>query len=545
MQGTYSELFLLTDCLATMDQAESVEVDSTQDINSKTDDDVRSNPEGSNSQPEDIISMLDEEQLGNMEGAGDINSKPQEDPIPELGGDIVNDPVLITENNLEDSNVMEWDELTGDTSEVHKETNGEKLCSSNVDSSEECEASNMAVVIMDEEFPSHSENSNNESNALDNSTSSEGQEDAVNPLGNLSEQEKTGKESEPDALEVIAMETNSLAEADSAEICTSSKTSEDSTPDSDKSKTSAEASKLTSASKDPDGVEDCTASEVAPTAETTAKESANKLDDNEDIVELPVEKRPAMIVDLENEDEDVRESQQKMDDNETDDNATNSDGKRIKLRSLASLVDISGEEDPPANPVVSTSHTDIPAIGEIVEHGVIIGSDEMDGLQLRISNVVGGEDCITGLTVDEDRDSFSSIQISSVTTLIEPMSPEDPNKVNDGSKNSQEGESNKEPSLETRTAEGKGRTSDSTAEVQNKSVVADGDVNCVVVSSKDDGKTSETEKDSSQVTGKSSGKDSNSSEEKDSEGTESGDPKIQQSGAISVSIFLVVLYLCT
>ncbi|XP_050738796.1 zinc finger MYM-type protein 4-like isoform X3 [Eriocheir sinensis] len=546
------------DRLANMDQAGSVEVDSTQDINSKADDEGTSNPEGSNSQPEEFISMPDEEQPQTMEEAGDMNSKSQEKPVEAVEEDIVDVPTLLTQDTLEESDVMEWDALAGDTSEVHKETNGDKLCSSSVDSSEECEAANMAVVIMDEEFPSHSENSNNESNVLDKETSdptsSEShefeKEDSVNPLANSSEQEKTNKESESNALEAVAVEMNSLEESDSEEICTSSKTNEDSSSSEtnlNKSKTLEQANRQEKKSKKPNSsehLEDGTASEVVSIAEVVVESSKSKPDEGEDIVELPVQKQPAMLVDLENEDEVVGESQggspYQTDDNVSnlvDDNATNSDGKRIKLRSLASLVDISGGEDPPANPVVSTSHPDIPAIGEIVEHGVIIGSDEMDGLQLRISNVVGGEDCITGLTVDEDRDSFSSIQISSVTTLIEPMSPEDPNKVNEKSENSQEGESSGEPSVKARAAEGEGKTSESTTEAQNsKPEVADGDMNCVVVSSKGDGKsTSGKDGKPSEERDKPSEERDKPSEEKDSESNESASPKIQHSGAISTA----------
>ncbi|KAK3882013.1 hypothetical protein Pcinc_013583 [Petrolisthes cinctipes] len=159
--------------------------------------------------------------------------------------------------------------------------------------------------------------------------------------------------------------------------------------------------------------------------------------DGDEIVELPVQKKPAVVVDLSDEedadDKDIKQSEGGSEESSSDGN------KRIKLRSLASLVDV-GTEDNSGNTPVPGVLPDHPAIGEIVEHGVIIGSDEMDGLQLRISNVVGGEDCITGLTMDEDRDSFSCIQISSVTTLIDPMSPEDPNKDNDTSAKPDESE---------------------------------------------------------------------------------------------------------
>ncbi|KAG7163866.1 Zinc finger MYM-type protein 4-like 2, partial [Homarus americanus] len=159
-----------------------------------------------------------------------------------------------------------------------------------------------------------------------------------------------------------------------------------------------------------------------------------KEDSEEDIVEVPVYKKPAVVVDLALDDEaDDTNKDDKTSDKNSSGEESNTEGssRRIKLRSLASLVDTPNEES--SNVVISTVHPDVPAIGEIVEHGVIIGSDEMGGLQLRISNVVGGEDCITGLSLDEDRDSFSHIQISSVTTLMDPMSPEDPNQGKDDS----------------------------------------------------------------------------------------------------------------
>lgn len=161
--------------------------------------------------------------------------------------------------------------------------------------------------------------------------------------------------------------------------------------------------------------------------------------EGDDIVELPVQKKPAEVVDLSDEEEEGRKEFEGIGGIEE---LSSEGNKRIKLRSLASLVDV-GTEDAGANTPVPGVLPDHPSIGEIVEHGVIIGSDEMDGLQLRISNVVGGEDCITGLTMDEDRDSFSSIQISSVTTLIEPMSPEDPNKDTDTGDKPDESEKSK------------------------------------------------------------------------------------------------------
>lgn len=529
-----------------MDQAEGVEADLIQD------DEVTLNPEDNNSRSEENALMSDKEQL-QMEEDLDMNSKSQEKPVQVMDKDIVDIPQLDSQDTMEDSNVMEWDEVTGDTSEAHKKSIGEKRCSSSVDSSEECETSSMAVVIM-EELPSHSEDSNNDNTALGKETNESQEfekEESVNPLGNLSEQEKTNKESESDVLEVIAVQMNSIGESDSAEIGTSSKTNEESTSSeiqSDKSmaleqESPGEGSRDLNTSKD---VKDGDTGSEAVMAEIIVESSKKKLDEGEDIVELPIQKQPTMIVDLEDEDEVIdksqRESPPQIDENELslgDDKTTTSEGKRIKLRSLASLVDISDGDNVSSNPAESSCHKDIPAIGEIVEHGVIIGSDEMDGLHLRISNVVGGEDCITGLTVDEDRDAFSSIQISSVTTLIEPMSPEDPNKVNDKSENGEVGEGSGESSGQTCTVEGEDRTSDSVSEAENKRPeVVDRDTSTVMIS-KDSGKSSSGSKEtSSQEKEKSfQDKESKSSDEKDSE---AGIPKLGHRNAASVSILNII-----
>ncbi|XP_066937169.1 zinc finger MYM-type protein 3 isoform X3 [Macrobrachium rosenbergii] len=203
--------------------------------------------------------------------------------------------------------------------------------------------------------------------------------------------------------------------------------------------------------------------------EEVEKEGAN------DIEEIPVYKKPAELIDLEDDDgknskkvsaekEGTEEESTTEDgtkdtaaddtskDTNTEDNSKDnaaedsskdstgeSNSKGLKLRSLASLVDTSesdsaevGRSD--AHPLKSGSLVPNPeafgAIGEIVEHKDMFFDPDAGGLPLRISNVVGGEDCITGLAMDDDRDMFSSIQIASVTTLIDPISPEDPNKEN-------------------------------------------------------------------------------------------------------------------
>ncbi|XP_042875608.1 zinc finger MYM-type protein 3-like isoform X3 [Penaeus japonicus] len=159
-------------------------------------------------------------------------------------------------------------------------------------------------------------------------------------------------------------------------------------------------------------------------------------DAEEDIIEVEVYKKPAEVVDLANDEEAEVNREDKEEEGEkdavTDDQLLEGNNKGIKLRSLASLVEENQEQRSDENSSestisVATPMADGPPIGEILEHGEIIGPAEMGGLQLRISNVVGGEDSITGLSTDEDRDAFCNIQISSVTTLMDPMSPEDPN----------------------------------------------------------------------------------------------------------------------
>lgn len=194
-------------------------------------------------------------------------------------------------------------------------------------------------------------------------------------------------------------------------------------------------------SKGNESSEECQRSEVMEvevgSGESTHTEEKKDEDAEEDIIELEVYKKPAEIVDLANDDEVEMEKQEEEKvcekDAISDEQCLDSNNKGIKLRSLASLVEketqeVRSDDNSTESTIsVATPLADGPAIGEILEHGEIIGPAEMGGLQLRISNVVGGEDSITGLSTDEDRDAFCNIQISSVTTLMDPMSPEDPN----------------------------------------------------------------------------------------------------------------------
>ena len=170
---------------------------------------------------------------------------------------------------------------------------------------------------------------------------------------------------------------------------------------------------------------------------TKRKEVKDKdKDEGSDIEEIPVHREPAELVDLEEEDKTEPKEPEEEKDDKREDSGSDSNAKGLKLRSLASLVDTSendaasdkSESQPlKSGPVVPNPEA-FGAIGEIVEHKDMFFDPDAGGLPLRISNVVGGEDCITGLAMDEDRDVLSSIQIYSVTTLIDPISPEDPNK---------------------------------------------------------------------------------------------------------------------
>ncbi|XP_076051986.1 zinc finger protein without children [Oratosquilla oratoria] len=140
-------------------------------------------------------------------------------------------------------------------------------------------------------------------------------------------------------------------------------------------------------------------------------------DDDDDIVEVPVIKKPAMVVDLSDEEEDGLK--QKNEDKDKDDDAEGDKDEggekdeqenprqRVLLRSLTSLM----------NSDDSTSNTK-EGTGDI-EHGDIIGAEEVDGMHLKISSVMSGEDCITGLTFEDETDGFPNIQISSVTSILD------------------------------------------------------------------------------------------------------------------------------
>ncbi|XP_068230197.1 zinc finger MYM-type protein 3 isoform X2 [Palaemon carinicauda] len=224
----------------------------------------------------------------------------------------------------------------------------------------------------------------------------------------------------------------------------------------------------------PEGEEEASDSKKGEATSDDAAEKVNKEGGN-DIEEIPVYKKPAEFIDLEDydaknpkkqsADKDSKDNEgstseeaskdtpadDSLKDSATEDNSKENaaedsskdssgegNSKGLKLRSLASLVDTSENEaaevGSDAHPLKSGSLVPNPeafgAIGEIVEHKDMFFDPDAGGLPLRISNVVGGEDCITGLAMDEDRDMFSNIQIASVTTLIDPISPEDPNKDN-------------------------------------------------------------------------------------------------------------------
>ncbi|XP_045139102.1 zinc finger MYM-type protein 3-like isoform X2 [Portunus trituberculatus] len=416
-------------------------------------------------------------------------------------------------------------------SAVEKETTEEDH-STAAESDEQCDMSSagVGVVIMDGDLtPSEiididksvSEQQCSEGNDIQDQ---EGNNDEqANPLSTADEQENTDK---PE-LEADAVEMSSAEESNSEGNCLVSKVTENDTSLDKQSvvSSSGERSEVTetqegeTCSGDADGNAGAGADADATQKASVESIVVGKEDDNEDIVELPVHRKPAVLVDLSDDDENVDKNQKKKQNKECNDDlsvmedkAASNESKKIKLRSLASLVDVAGGDDVP--------HPDIPGIGEIVEHGVIIGSEEMDGLQLRISNVVGGEDCITGLTVDEDRDAFSSIQISSVTTLIDPISPEDPNQIDNSDENhmvDEENEKEIEENLPCRLV-----SSTSTAEPQSSS--AGTAASDSVDLTKDDGKKSAEKNDDSSETEKSSNR-------KDLTDSGSAGPKIRLSTA--------------
>ena len=92
-------------------------------------------------------------------------------------------------------------------------------------------------------------------------------------------------------------------------------------------------------------------------------------------------------------------------------------GTKIKIKPLNALV-----QD---TPQASSNSSDF-TIGDIVEHGDFVGSDECGVMHLKITNVMSVDESITGCTVSEDdRDVFANIQIASVTTIMDedPSSP--------------------------------------------------------------------------------------------------------------------------
>lgn len=422
-------------------------------------------------------------------------------------------------------------------SAVEKETVGEDH-STALENSEQCDdmsSSNERVVIMDEDLPQSEiididkSVSDQQCSEADDTQDQEGEGDELaNPLCTADEQESTDKqESEADVLEVLNVGMASAEESNSEATNYASKATENISTLDKEPVISASTERSEVVSERP---EDTDAAQKTSVAKNMSKE-----DDTEDIVELPVHKKPAVLVDLSDDDESVGKNQKKNQNrNSTDDisvmedKAASNESNRIKLRSLASLVDVGDGDDVPAN-----SHPEIPGIGEIVEHGVIIGSDEMDGLQLRISNVVGGEDCITGLTVDEDRDAFSSIQISSVTTLIDPISPEDPNQMDNGVETPTGDEGNEKEAEENLPGRLVGSTLDSTAEPQTSSagIAAVDNVDLT----KDGAKKSVANNADSSETEK-------AANEKGLSEAESASPNIQLNTSVTVSAFQELLF---
>ena len=426
-------------------------------------------------------------------------------------------------------------------SAVEKETTEEEH-SPAVESDEQCDmsSSDIGLVVMDEDLPQSeiididktgSDQQCDEANAIQDQ---EGEDEQANPLCTSDEQENTDKQE----LEADLSQMSDTEESNNEGSCSVSKATENNTSLDKQSviSSSGERSEEVTETQE-DGIcsEDADAGANADAAHNTSVEciAASKEDDNEDIVEVPVHRKPTVLVDLSDDDENVDKNQRKNLNKESiddlsimEDKAASNESKKIKLRSLASLVDDAGGDDMPTN-----SHPDIPGIGEIVEHGVIIGSDEMDGLQLRISNVVGGEDCITGLTVDEDRDAFSSIQISSVTTLIDPISPEDPNQIDNSSENPTVDEENEKGTEENRPC--LSSTLDSTTEPENSSAGAA--ASDIVNLAKGDAKKSvENNDDSSEM--------EKSSNRRDLTGSGSASPKLHLSTAVTVSVIKELLF---
>ena len=174
--------------------------------------------------------------------------------------------------------------------------------------------------------------------------------------------------------------------------------------------------------------------------------------DEDEIIELPVVKKPAEVVDL-SDDDSPEAAKESTDTNDNDLNSKDKEnGPTLKLKSFASLL----AEEPSAEdkkPSLLKSGSEV-AIGDIVEHGDFVGSDESGVMHLKISNVVGGEDCITGILAEND-DSFPPIQIASVSSLIDPISPENPEPIigdekDDDKQKKEEGEGGEEKKTDSK-----------------------------------------------------------------------------------------------
>ena len=105
------------------------------------------------------------------------------------------------------------------------------------------------------------------------------------------------------------------------------------------------------------------------------------------------------------------DQQQQNEEKSNKDEAEDTGIKKIKIKPLDALVQ--------TTPQASSNSSDF-TIGDIVEHGDFVSSDESGVMHLKITNVMSVDESITGCTVSEDdRDVFANIQIASVTTLID------------------------------------------------------------------------------------------------------------------------------
>ncbi|KAF2363245.1 Protein of unknown function DUF3504 [Trinorchestia longiramus] len=95
-------------------------------------------------------------------------------------------------------------------------------------------------------------------------------------------------------------------------------------------------------------------------------------------------------------------------------------GTKIKIKALNTLVVGAAGNAPTHMPSNTPSNMSDVTIGDILEHGDFVSSDESGVMHLKISNVMSVDESITGCTVSEDdKDVFANIQIASVTSLLD------------------------------------------------------------------------------------------------------------------------------